>query len=68
MFDGKHFGLVDVAIAEEIAKHLDNGEPKPKLSDSLRRGLARITKRDEAAQAQPEAHKPAGQEPIKNWV
>ncbi len=70
MFDGKNFGLVDVAIADEIAKHLDNGEPKPKLSDSLRRGVARIMGRNQVAEAQQDdkVQSPAGQEPITNWV
>lgn len=47
MFDSKHLGLVDVAIAMEIANGIDDGQPKPKLSDAIRRGMARIMKRGE---------------------
>lgn len=69
MFDAKHLGLLDAEIAQEIAKHLDNGEPKPKLSDSLRRGVARIMGRNQAVEqsAEPNAV-PAAQEPLTNWL
>ena len=36
-FDSKNFGLVDLAIAMEIAEMIDDGQPKAKLIDSLRR-------------------------------
>ena len=45
MFDSKHLGLVDAAIAMEIAEKIDNGQPKKKLADSLQQGLARIWRR-----------------------
>lgn len=38
-FDSKKFGLVDLAIAIEIAKKIDDGQPKPKLIDSVKRWL-----------------------------
>lgn len=39
MFDAN----THISIAMEIAKHIDNGEGKPKLSDSIRKGLQRFT-------------------------
>jgi hypothetical protein len=70
MFEAKNLGLMDAAIANEWAKLLDDGQPKPKLADSIRRGLGRVLGRGEVASPQPDEQTsvPAGQEPLKNWL
>ncbi len=48
LFDSKNPGKLDVSIASELARFLDDGEPKEPLSESVKRGLKRILRRDGA--------------------
>ncbi|MBC7870244.1 MAG: hypothetical protein H7Y09_05345 [Chitinophagaceae bacterium] len=64
--DNNHFGIVDVAIALEIASKIDDGQPKPKLSDALKTGLARIWGRgaEIVSQADEERCAPSAPNPV----
>ncbi len=68
ILDAKYLDSVGAAMADEIFKQADDGEPK--LKDSRKRSIARILRGNQAGKTPTvvRTHAAANQEPIKNCV